>query len=211
MPVAVVIPVKSFTLAKGRLAGTLDAVQRRDLARSCADTVVAAAAPLAVYVVCSDDDVAHWARSLGATVVSCSEPGLDTAVAAGREAALAGGADHLIVAHADLPLARDLSAVVRPGRVSLVPDRHRDGTNVLAFPIRSTFRTAYGPGSFDNHVHIAADAGLECEVIDDPDLALDLDTADDLGELQRRRAVPSGIPSARHQTRHQTRHHGATT
>lgn len=197
MTAAVVIPVKSFTLAKGRLAGTLDADRRSELARSCADAVVSAAAPLPVYVVCSDDDVAGWARSLGARVVICTVPGLDTAVAAGREAARADGLDHLVVAHADLPLARDLARVIRPGRVSLVPDRHRDGTNVLAFPICSGFRTAYGPGSFDNHLRIAADAGLDCDVIEDPDLALDLDTADDLGELDRRRTVSTGGSSLR--------------
>lgn len=192
MPTAVVIPVKSFTLAKGRLAGTLDSEQRMLLSRTCADTVVAAAAPLRVYVVCSDDEVANWARQLGATVVPCHVPGLDTAVAVGREAARADGADHLIVAHADLPLARTLTHTARPGCVSLVPDRHRDGTNVLSFPINSAFRTAYGPGSFDNHLRIAADAGLACEVIEDPALELDLDTAEDLAELDRRSVSSPG-------------------
>lgn len=188
MPAAVVIPVKSFALAKGRLAGTLTQDDREQLARNCAATVVAAASPLPVYVVCDDDAVAAWARSIGAKVVRCDVPGLDTAVAAGRDAARADGADHLVVAHADLPLAHDLSRLVRPGRVTLVPDRHRDGTNVLSFPVDSPFRTAYGPGSFDNHLTLAAAAGLHADVIDDDDLSLDLDTADDLEELSRRRA-----------------------
>lgn len=188
MPAAVVIPVKSFTLAKGRLAGTLTDVERERLARNCATTVVAAASPLPVYVVCDDDTVETWARDVGARAVRCDVPGLDTAVAAGREAARVDGADHLVVAHADLPLAHDLSRLVHPGRVTLVPDRHRDGTNVLSFPIDSRFHTAYGPGSFTNHLTIAAAAGLRADVIDDDELSLDLDTADDLDELSRRRA-----------------------
>ena len=68
----------------------------------------------------------------------------------------------------------------------MVPDRHRDGTNVLAFPANVSFTTAYGPGSFDNHVRIAQSLGLTVDVIDDEALSLDLDTADDLGELARR-------------------------
>ena len=183
---AVVIPIKSFTVAKGRLADTLSPAQRADLAQQCATTVVRAAQELPVYVVCADAAVAQWARELGAHVVDCQTPGLDVAVSAGREAAEADGATHIIVAHADLPLATSLSHVVREGRVSMVPDRHNDGTNVLAFPAGVHFTTAYGPGSFDNHTRIAESLGLVVEVINDDSLALDLDTADDLGELARR-------------------------
>ena len=187
MHTAVVIPVKSFTLAKGRLADTLSPEQRKELAKLCAETVLQAAHPLPVFVVCSDPDVAQWAENLGATVVDCQTPGLDIAVTAGRNAAEKSGAEHIVVAHADLPLATSLEHVVRIGKVSVVPDRHFDGTNVLAFPVASSFTTAYGPGSFDNHVRLAALAGLEHVVINDASLELDLDTADDLGELARRK------------------------
>lgn len=187
MHTAVVIPVKSFTLAKGRLADTLTPTQREDLARMCAETVVRAAHPFPVFVVCSDPGVAQWAHNLGATVVDCQTPGLDIAVTAGRNAAAHSGAEHVVVAHADLPLATSLQHVVHAGKVSMVPDRHRDGTNVLSFPVKSSFTTAYGPGSFDNHVRLASLAGLEHVVIHDASLELDLDTADDLGELARRK------------------------
>lgn len=186
MRLAVVIPVKSFTMAKGRLADTLNAEQRAHLAQECAENVVRAALPLSVFVVCSDPAVSAWATALGATSVDCQTPGLDIAVSTGRLAAEAHGAEHIVVAHADLPLAHSFEQVVRTGKVTFVPDRHRDGTNVLAFPAGSKFSTAYGPGSFDNHIQIAIDAGLDYEVIIDESLELDLDTADDLGELARR-------------------------
>lgn len=174
-------------MAKGRLADTLTASERESLARTCAETVVAAAHPLPVFVVCSDELVAQWARKLGVTVVDCATPGLDVAVATGCAAAITNGAEHVIIAHADLPLATRLQHVIHEGKVSIVPDRHRDGTNVLSFPTNSGFTTAYGPGSFDNHVRLAQDAGLEYLIIEDDSLALDLDTADDLGELARRK------------------------
>ena len=58
---AVLIPVKSFTTAKVRLAGVLDDAQRAALARAMAERVVAAAAPLPVWCVCDDADVRDWA------------------------------------------------------------------------------------------------------------------------------------------------------
>lgn len=191
MQVAVVIPIKSFTLAKGRLADTLTPSARADLARECATTVVRAAQPLPVYVVCSDPDVAAWAHQMNAHVVNCPTPGLDAAVTAGLQRAHNDGADHVIISHADLPLARNLEHVVRPGKVSLVPDRHRDGTNVLSFPLGIGFSTAYGPGSCDNHIRIAASLDVDVEIIHDEYLELDVDTSDDLGELQRRQKETS--------------------
>lgn len=186
MRAAVIIPIKSFAVAKGRLADSLSPEQRSQLAKRCATTVVKAAGSLPVYVVCSDPEVASWAQSLQAHVVHCETPGLDIAVSTGCTAAEVDGATHLIVAHADLPLATHLEHVAREGKVSMVPDRHSDGTNVLSFPAHAHFTTAYGPGSFDNHVRIAQQLGLEVEVIDDASLALDLDTADDLTEFERR-------------------------
>lgn len=186
MKVAVVIPMKSFTLAKGRLADALNPTERGDLARRCAEMVIVAAGDMAVHVACSDPDVADWARTHGACVIDCPEPGLDAAVRTSLEHLARAGFDHVVVAHGDLPLASTLAHLPRPGEVTIVPDRHRDGTNVLSFPLGRGMRTAYGPGSFDNHLEIAAAAGLVAHVLDDPELGLDLDTVEDLSELDRR-------------------------
>jgi 2-phospho-L-lactate guanylyltransferase len=184
---AVVIPVKSFTMAKGRLAETLTPAQRAQLAQDCASTVVRAAGPESVYVACSDPDVAQWARTLGADVIHCETPGLDAAVATARIVLTAAGFDHVIVAHADLPLAHTFTHIAREGHVTMVTDRHRDGTNVLSFPLHSDFHTAYGPGSLDNHIHIAQGASLPWVIIGDTSLELDLDTAEDLSEFEKRK------------------------
>lgn len=187
MRVAVIIPVKSFTVAKGRLSDTLTASQRQELAQSCAESVITAARPFRTYVACSDDSVAQWAVSHGAQVVHCPTPGLDAAIATARIVAQGDGYTHAIVAHADLPLAQTFEHVAFENEISAVPDRHRDGTNVLSFPINSTFTTAYGPGSFDNHRLLAEKAELPFRIVTDSNLELDLDTADDLSELSQRK------------------------
>jgi len=182
--VAVLIPVKAFGAAKGRLAEVLDAEARADLARSMAAIVVAAAAPLPVTVVCDDDDVDAWARSVGADVVRVEGPGLNRAVEAGMDALAADGVAMVVVAHADLPRATRLDHCAGFDGITLVPDRHHDGTPVAAVPTGTGFRFAYGSGSFAAHVAEAERLGLAWRSLLDPDLAWDVDGPDDLAALE---------------------------
>jgi 2-phospho-L-lactate guanylyltransferase len=184
--VALIVPVKSFAIAKGRLASSLSDVARAQLAKECATRVITAGGTWSTYVVCDDDDVARWASDNNAIVVRCRESGIDAAVRAGRQQAIHDGIEHVVIAHGDLPLARHFDHVVVAGTITFVPDRHRDGTNVIAMPASSSFTTAYGPRSYVRHVERAQRLGLAYRTIDDDDLALDLDTADDLAELQTR-------------------------
>lgn len=178
--VAVVVPVKSFTLAKGRLAPSLSEPERHHLARRMAAGVVAAAHPLPTWVACHDHPVAAWAQSVGARVLWRAVPGLNPAVASAT-AFLGGlGFNRVVVAHGDLPLARDLTWVGTFDGVTLVPDRRGEGTNVLAVPTGVGFRFGYGPDSAARHRAEAERLGLALRVVDDPDLGWDVDTPDDL-------------------------------
>jgi 2-phospho-L-lactate/phosphoenolpyruvate guanylyltransferase len=95
------------------------------------------------------------------------------------------GFERVIVAHADLPRATSLAHLAdgEPQAVVIVPDRHRDGSNVLVVPTAAGFRFAYGPGSFRAHAAEAERLGLGLVVVDDPDLAWDVDVPDDLTGL----------------------------
>lgn len=177
---AVVIPVKGFHAAKLRLAPALTPAARAVLAREMATLVVRAAGDLPVTVVCEDETVREWAIEAGATVAWTPGLGLDGAVTAGVAAVAATGAERVVVAHADLPLATGLDHVVGRTGVLLVPDRRTDGTNVLAVPADSGFRFAYGPGSFARHRAEAARLGLPVEVLTDAELGWDVDIPDDL-------------------------------
>jgi 2-phospho-L-lactate guanylyltransferase len=177
----VVVPVKAFARAKVRLAPALSAPEREDLARRMAEQVLRAAAPLPVTVVCDEEDVRAWAGAHGARVVWCPGRGLNGAVADGVAALAAEGIDRVIVAHADLPLARSLAWLAQGAEgVTLVPDRRDDGTNVACVPSRAGFRFGYGPGSFDRHRVEAARLGLPLRVVRDPALGWDVDVPADL-------------------------------
>lgn len=193
------VPIKSFRRAKDRLAEVLTPAERAALARSCAGRVIDAARGSDVIVVCDDDEVADWAAVRGARSVRPDAPGLDAAVRRGVDAAREAGHRVAMVVHADLPLARDLAAVLR-GRtpadaaasVTIVPDRHGDGTNVLVVPTGVAFDFRYGPGSAEAHAAEARARGLAVHVVRDPELEVDLDVVDDLAEAQRREAARGG-------------------
>ena len=175
----VLIPIKAFHVAKARLSGWLSDDDRERLARFMAERVVRAAGPLPTFVACDDDTVAAWAESLGAEVLWGPGLGLNGAIDSGVDTVAGKGADHVIISHGDLPLADHLDRLVRPGQVVLVPDRRRDGTNVLSRPTDLDLPASYGAGSFRTHLAAALATGAPVSVRTDIRLAIDIDTIDD--------------------------------
>ncbi|HVA74118.1 MAG TPA: 2-phospho-L-lactate guanylyltransferase [Acidimicrobiales bacterium] len=181
---AVLVPVKAFGQAKLRLAPALSPDRRAALARTMATRVVESAAGLAVAVVCDNLEVATWARKLGARVIWEPGRGLNGAVQQGVDRLAADGARLVVVAAGDLPLASDLRWVTEFDGITIVPDRHRDGTNVICVPGTCGFRFSYGPGSFARHVAEAERVKVGLRVVQDTPLAWDVDVPDDLAAVQ---------------------------
>jgi len=177
---AVVIPLRSLRSGKLRLQSRLDEAARAALITDMANTVISAAHELPVFVVHDDEDVAPWAVERGAVPLRGTHPGLNRAVSEGVAHAGASGHTKAIVAHADLPHAQDLRPVADFHGITLVPDRLRDGTNVLCVPTDITFPFSYGPGSFAVHLQLANETGRAVRVLEDPALAWDVDHPDDL-------------------------------
>jgi 2-phospho-L-lactate guanylyltransferase len=184
LSVAVVVPIKSFRLAKERLASRLTRPEREALAMTMAARVVAAAAPLPVFVATEDPDVAEWASEQGANALLTVSTGLNPSVTEAVQLTAAHGFGRVVIAHSDLPLARSFSHLVPEshGRseVVVVPDRHRDGTNVLVTPTHAAPVFAYGPASMHRHVYTAARAGHSVRVVIDDELGWDIDHPADL-------------------------------
>lgn len=192
----VIVPIKSFTGAKERLAGVLTAQERHKLARFMALRVLRAASPLPVLVVCDDDEVIAWALLNGAAVVRQDKPGLNNAVQIGFSAARDSSYTWAVIAHSDLPLATRLDHLLDhlqsglPGSdqssdraAVIVSDQHGDGTNLLVVPTSCNFKFHYGPASFAAHCAEAAQQGLDLRIVADAALAIDIDTPSDLSQL----------------------------
>jgi 2-phospho-L-lactate guanylyltransferase len=189
---ALLVPVKAFHDSKLRLSAVLGPTERRSLARELAAGVLNAAGNLPAFVVCDDHEVAAFAESRGASVIWTPGLGLSGAVGAGVSKLATEGFDVVVVAHADLARARrfdHIGAAGADGTATLVPDRRRDGTNVIALPSGKGFRFSYGRGSFTRHVDEARRVGLSVEVLEDAELAADVDDPADLVLITARAAL----------------------
>jgi 2-phospho-L-lactate guanylyltransferase len=192
----VVIPVRSFTRGKSRLAGSfgsgaLGVREHEAFVRGLADRAVDAAAPYPTAIVTSAPEVVEWARARDLAVVA-DGGSLDRAAGAGRAWAEQQGCARVVVVHADLPDIVTLDAVTGdPGHSSdnvvvIVPCHRGDGTPVLSVPVSAPFRFAYGPGSFARHCAAAERAGLAVHVVHDDALGFDIDGPEDLAVVLAR-------------------------
>lgn len=194
--IVVVIPIRSLRNGKTRLAPVLGPDARASLLRAAAARVVdaAVASGLAeeVLVVSPDAEVLSWAAARGAGVVPLAQPahhpGLNGAIEAGREWALARGADAILSLFGDLPLlaAGDLAALAaNPEAVVLGADRRGEGTNALLLRLAGRggkFCFAFGEGSLARHLAEARRLGLDAAVHEAAGTGFDLDTPSDWGD-----------------------------
>ena len=209
MRVALIVPIKSFSEAKGRLDDVLSGAQREQLARWSAGRIVSSLVDtvehdISVIVVCEGEDVQQWCATNEISFVTPLEPGLDSAAHAGVAQAARDGAEFVIIAHADLAHPEDLGLVLHDhaqSLITLVPDLDFNGTNVIAMPIAAVtahnFEFMYGPGSFLRHAELAESiaevSDLSLFVIDDSVLSIDIDTPDDLNIPSVQAVIPFKI------------------
>ncbi|MCY7297962.1 MAG: hypothetical protein LH616_01965 [Ilumatobacteraceae bacterium] len=195
MNAVVLVPVKAFADAKLRLSPVLSPIEREALARWTSERVLAAAGELPVFVACDSESVADWATAHAATVLWHPGVGLNAAVNNSVADLRRQGADHVVVAHGDLPRATDLSSVITAGTLTLVPDARDDGTNVAALPAEFEFEFEYGAGSFNRHLSRAVASGLPVGIRRDVFLALDIDTPSDLTHPLVQEVLPAWLPT----------------
>jgi 2-phospho-L-lactate/phosphoenolpyruvate guanylyltransferase len=198
MPVPLV-PVKALSEAKGRLAPTVGPLQRRLLAIAMFEDVIAALQATrgleAPVVVSPDREVWRRADAMGCRVVEEAPGGGDLNRSLTAAAGQAGNGSGLLVVAADLPLAsaagleRVLAAAEAP--VAVVPSHDGGGTNVLAWRDPASFAPSFGPDSAARHLAVPGAVR-----VDEPGLALDVDTAADL-ELVAGRLDPSSVTARR--------------
>ena len=152
LPLAMIVPLKSFSIAKSRLnAANLDVEQ---LARQLALGVLKSAAPLPTYVVTEADDVEQFARELAVGCLRSPTSGLNNAVTFAYES-LRSKFSHVIIAHGDLRDPQGIGDFNPNAGVTVVTDQHGTGTIVLALPTGLPFVFQYGANSRQRHVREA--------------------------------------------------------
>ncbi len=190
-----VLPIKSFSDAKQRLADELAAGPRRALAEAMFSDVVTALrrsqAVDAILIVSSDHIAQRIAGGHGADVLEDRGEGHSQAAALGVNYAVERGAKRVLLVPGDCPLLdpRELDELIRrpvgDRSALIVPDRHGSGTNALLLTPPTSLTPSFGPDSCERHRRLAAEQSTPPEVVGVPTLALDVDTAEDLTALRQ--------------------------
>lgn len=206
-----VLPIKTFAHAKHRLAEAVGAPARRELAEAMAGDVLEALAAVsgldAVVAVTAEPRAAAAAREAGARVVHDDrEAGQSAAATLGIDAAVALGAERVLLVPGDCPAldADEVTALLagsraapadrgaHPAEVVIVADRHGSGTNALLLSPPYAIEPSFGAGSLARHAARGRAAGASVRIAGIPSLSLDVDTPGDLDALRSALAARGG-------------------
>jgi len=195
---AIVIPIRSLSDGKTRLSPVLDPAARAALTREMLERVVRASLETrsqADVIVISPDpdalaDVGRIAPSIRLVLQDPGRPGLVPALDQAAQFARELGVSTVLILPADLPLvsSRDIDNLLRrDAPVVIAPDRHRMGTNALMVRLDAfgePFVFQFGEGSFAKHQDEAARLGADAVTASSIGTSFDLDTPEDLAQLE---------------------------
>ena len=188
---ALLIPVKDPTYAKTRLAKLLTEDERRQLAwamfEDVSRAIVNARKPDSVVMVSSFTPAIERARELGWDVlIEESQTSESASVDWASRILSERGFDTVMRLPADLPLARAedidelLSIELDSPSALLVPSRAGTGTNAIIRTPPALFPSRFGPNSLALHKQEAARVGVECVIVNNARIALDIDELADV-------------------------------
>ncbi len=190
------IPFKSLTTAKQRLAEALDTRQRSEFAESMLRDVMAAAVGVKgridVALVTGDAQAQAIAKALGFLVIEDTRNESESAAIEMATAwCEAQGYDTTIVVPADIPLiaAEELRGVLdaapEEGAV-FVPAYDRRGSNCILRRPASIIPLRFGNDSFLPHCEAMRRTGKELIILEFPGIGLDIDNPHELELLVNR-------------------------
>jgi 2-phospho-L-lactate guanylyltransferase len=188
---ALLIPIKDPTYAKTRLAELLSEEERRRLAWAMFGDVSLAIAnarkPDRVVLVSSFTPAIERAGEQGWEVlIEESQTSESASVDWASRVLTERGFDTVMRLPADLPLVRteDIDELLSmeldsPGAL-LVPSREGTGTNAIVRTPPALFPSRFGPNSLALHKQEAARVGVECVIVNNARIALDIDELADV-------------------------------
>jgi 2-phospho-L-lactate guanylyltransferase len=183
-----IIPVSKFKDAKTRLSPKLSPIEREHLLKAMLKDVIGVLEGLVsnILIISSDDQVLNFVNELG--VETLKEKGVTDLNGALTQAIeyCSEFCNKVLIVPSDVPL-------IKKDHVRLILSRSKEfdvviapakggGTNALLCPT-SSFCVKFGDYSFFEHMDEAKIKGLTCNIYDSFYLSLDVNTAEDLGEI----------------------------
>lgn len=191
-----ILPIKSFGAAKQRLAAALGGGSRRALAQAMFSDVLSSLRRVpsldSIAVVTADVEAKSAAWDSRILVLDDdARDGQSAATLTGIRYAIAARFDRVLLVPGDTPLVDpgEVESLLRLGAaagidVTIVPDRHGEGTNALLLSPPDAIDPSFGPGSLERHVEAARAGGRSHRVESPPSLLHDVDTPEDLADLR---------------------------
>jgi 2-phospho-L-lactate guanylyltransferase len=206
----IVIPCKSLSEGKSRLATVLSPADRESLCVRLLRRTLRLALALGVgadhvKIVSADPAALAIAARLGVGAIVESGGGLNAALRQARDTIRAEGRVATAALILPIDLAYATAAALRrvseaSADVVIAPDAKRLGTNLLYLADRAFAQCpfAFGTGSFAAHRDWAEHAGLAVSIVDDPALAFDLDGPEDWRVWRSAQRAPRTAQRKRH-------------
>ncbi len=197
-PIWAVVPVKDTAVAKQRLASSLPATLRRDLALAMLEDVLEAVAAVralaGILVVSVDPAAVQLAETYGAVIArdAATEGHTAAVMTAARRLAKQGAV--MLTLPGDVPLVTpgDIERIIAtlshaPG-FTIVPAHDELGSNAILCSSADTVPLRFGENSYFPHLAAARASGIEPVSLALPRLGLDIDGPDDLAAFLK---IPS--------------------
>ena len=197
-----IVPIKDFTDAKGRLSKVLTPAERESLARAMFQDVLDALMETSgldgIAVMTRDIDAQSLCADMGFRVLTEERnKGQTTAVMTASQSLRQEGVEGVLTIPGDVPLVspKDIEVVLdkhlRAPSMTIVPARDYQGSNCIVCSPPGFVPLRFGDNSFYPHLDAAKRVGITPVVVELPNLALDIDTPEDLeiliGETVRSR------------------------
>jgi 2-phospho-L-lactate guanylyltransferase len=189
-----VIPVKGLNESKTRLSSFLGP-KRRLLVEALLHDVLASVVESRVFdsvvVVSSDSALATEARGRSVSFLRQVTTGLNRAVDEANRHAILEHASSVTTVLGDIPLVkpedfRELMDVGRGHRRVVMAPSMKGGTNIMLSYPPGMIEPSYGRWSYSKHLRKAQWLGVDTYSVSNSRVSFDIDTPDDLKELNRR-------------------------
>jgi 2-phospho-L-lactate guanylyltransferase len=188
------IPVKTLSEAKSRLAPYLTQTQRAtlvlDMLRHVIDVLRGSKSLETISVVSPDPNVLQQVQVWGVRALLEEAQGHNPALTAAAQKDLASGATALLTLSADLPLLRtyDIQQMIEQSRhyeVVLAPSYEGTGTNALLVRPPLAVPYVFGPGSLQRYQAEIQQRLLSSTLYISPGTRFDVDTIEDVNIFRR--------------------------
>lgn len=187
MKATVLIPVKSLTSAKSRLARYLTSIQREKLVlemlQHVIKTIKAADDQFEIFIVTLDQKVELLAKSLGVSVIQEKNPGQNRALT--FAAKQINQNLPLLTISEDLPLLmtddiKKLFLLIKNADFVLAPSKEKTGTNAILMQKPMLLPYQFGKNSLNKFISSAKKQKLKYFLYDSKTIAFDIDTLEDI-------------------------------